>query len=71
LHSVAASINEWTGGRYFLSNGSREGLLSADKLMFRLRKASKADSKLLRPFFGLNIQRANVFIKLKTPFENF
>ena len=31
---VPHSINEWMGGRYFLSNSSRR-LLSANKLMFR------------------------------------
>jgi len=45
-------------------------LLSADKLMFRLRKAIKVASKLLRPFvFCLNIQKSNCFYKLQ-PFSN-
>jgi len=51
-------INEWTGGRYFLCNG-----VSTDKPIFKLRKATKVTSKLLRPFFLVStLKRANVFI---------
>jgi len=56
-------INERTGGRYFRSNSAKKGfrrLLSADKLIFRLKKATKVASKLLRPFFWF--KRATVFI---------
>ena len=59
-------------GNAFLVTIQGEGfrrLLSADKLMFRPRKARKFASKLLRPFFGLNIKSTNVFIKLKPPLK--
>ena len=44
-------------------------LLSTDKPIFRLRKATKAISKLLRPFFGLSIQKSKCFYKLKPPLK--
>jgi len=45
-------------------------LLSTDKPIFRLRKATKITSKLLRPFFfGLDIEKGKCFYKLKPPLK--
>jgi len=65
--------NEWMGGRYFLSNGSREGfqkflIMSADKLIFRLRKVTKVPSKLLRPSL-ISTFKSKSFYKLKPPLK--
>jgi len=50
---------EWMGRRYFCPNSSGKVIQkSADKPIFRLRKATKLTSKLLRPFFGLNIENS-------------
>jgi len=46
------------GGLEILSKGAREGV---EKVADRLRKATKVASKLLRPFFGLDIQKSNCF----------